>query len=428
MSSEGSVPPAAGAPTSGSPAGEGDDQPTVQVGKPDISPKALSESPGEAAPGAVTQAMSPPPEPTPATDPIRAALSPTQVPPAPSAASSPAVPASAVPAPADPVLPKAGPARPQPMFGTTTAGTEKPAGRRGPFPPSGPGGQSGTGTPAGPFPPAGPGAPARTEQPAAGTKGTADTAKPGLPPPPTIRPHFDFRTGGPAPGAALPAIGTPPNAGPEAAGPRAPGGTVYGAKPLDVTPPRSSTYQGGTWAPAAPPSGDQATTRMAPDDQATTRMTPADPAAAWAAGAPAPIPGAALAGGGVRFEGPGVAEGAPPVEIVPAGTPGPPPPEPKPRPSKLMIVLTITGVLLFAVGVAGIAYAYFGKPSFSVGSCVKQFHDGARPAKCSEKGAYQIDSEVDRQEKCQDLAQPVVILEKKGKPEKVLCLKPVTGK
>jgi hypothetical protein len=102
---------------------------------------------------------------------------------------------------------------------------------------------------------------------------------------------------------------------------------------------------------------------------------------------------------------------------------GPPPGK---RRRGLIIGVVVAAVMLIALAAVGVTYfmSSNSNTSFAVGSCVQKSGDKAVGAACSVNGAYQILSKVDSPTKCPDPAQPFVILQEKGKPDQVLCLKP----
>jgi hypothetical protein len=65
-------------------------------------------------------------------------------------------------------------------------------------------------------------------------------------------------------------------------------------------------------------------------------------------------------------------------------------------------------------------------PTFSVNSCVRQSGGKAVPVSCSTSGAYRIVAKVDAVNKCPEANQPFVFVSESGKPNQVLCLKPVS--
>ncbi|WP_238455380.1 hypothetical protein [Micromonospora sp. ATA51] len=108
-----------------------------------------------------------------------------------------------------------------------------------------------------------------------------------------------------------------------------------------------------------------------------------------------------------------------------------PTPTPKVRNGRVLAVVLIAAVLILAVPLGlltllGKVGGGDNKPAGfdpAVGSCVKQSGGGAVAANCGEQGAFTVVSKVDAQDKCDDPAQPHVVLPGEG-TNRVLCLKP----
>jgi hypothetical protein len=107
--------------------------------------------------------------------------------------------------------------------------------------------------------------------------------------------------------------------------------------------------------------------------------------------------------------------------------PGPGAPAPAKSKRGLIIGVVIAAVVVLVLAAVGVTYFLSSQSSgttYAVGSCVQKSGDKAVGVACSASGAYQILSRVDAPSKCPDPAQPYVVLQEKGKPDQVLCLKP----
>lgn len=66
-----------------------------------------------------------------------------------------------------------------------------------------------------------------------------------------------------------------------------------------------------------------------------------------------------------------------------------------------------------------------GPASYSVGDCVVQAGDNARSADCNDPGAFQVVSQVESRNDCEDPTQPAIVVE--GPPVVVYCLAPAAA-
>jgi hypothetical protein len=104
--------------------------------------------------------------------------------------------------------------------------------------------------------------------------------------------------------------------------------------------------------------------------------------------------------------------------------PGAPQPPAKSR-RGLIIGLAIAAVVVVALVAVAVVVAMSGnKTDYAIGSCVKQDGNKAVSAACSDSGAFSIVNSVDQPTKCADQTQPYVVLQRSGKSDEVLCLKP----
>jgi collagen type III alpha len=113
------------------------------------------------------------------------------------------------------------------------------------------------------------------------------------------------------------------------------------------------------------------------------------------------------------------------MEPEPSGGKGGPP-------TGLIIGLVLAGATLLVLGALSIPLllqnlsgSSSDDSTYSVGDCVVQEGDIAQPADCGQPGAFEIVSEVNTREECNDPTQPAI--EVAGPPAKFYCLTPAAA-
>lgn len=125
-----------------------------------------------------------------------------------------------------------------------------------------------------------------------------------------------------------------------------------------------------------------------------------------------------------------------PPQQPPATGAGPPAPAPAPAPDDdgksgpsvgVIVGLVLIGATVLVLGALSIPFLLdqLRSDSFSVGDCVVQAGENPEPAECSAPDAYEIVSQVDSLDECEDPTQPYI--RTTGSPEQYYCLAPAGG-
>jgi hypothetical protein len=165
---------------------------------------------------------------------------------------------------------------------------------------------------------------------------------------------------------------------------------------------------------------------------------PGGPAGMWQAPAPAAPPPPF---GSPQPAQPFDAPQPPPTGAQPTRTPQPDPQpvdqpvaEPaEPRsglPVGVIVGVVLVGATVLVLGALSIPYLLGrlnpppAQVTYTVGDCVAQDGSAARPVECTEPGAFEIVSQVENRDDCEDPTQPAV--EVAGPPVRFYCLTPVS--